>query len=236
MKSDKPFSEEIKKFHKKLVDGENFSIARFGDGEMMALRGETVVSGCGEWNTNGVDPRYHDARILLNAAYTYQDPGYYVGIVCPCCQGQENFKKMKYGSGQPESNLTYANLFVNTNYPFFLNQFIPEFQKRKIVLVANETSRLDRLPFTGRFVSVKYNAWIENQDLVNWDISGERDIVFLFACGPLGKILAQQWWSQNKNNTYLDIGSTLYPWLGSDLNIRTYYQQGWSGNPCYWGD
>ena len=58
----KLFHEEIVKFYEKLKNGENFSIARYGDGEMIAMRGETISSGYGEWNTNGTDPRYSIAR------------------------------------------------------------------------------------------------------------------------------------------------------------------------------
>ena len=61
----KMFDLEIKKFYNKLVTGENFSLARFGDGEMISLRGETIASGYGEWNTNGTDPAYAVARTLL---------------------------------------------------------------------------------------------------------------------------------------------------------------------------
>jgi hypothetical protein len=40
------------------------------------------------------------------------------------------------------------------------------------------------------------------------------------------------------NSSCLDIGSTLHPWLGSDINIRGYYQQGsfHSNLTCTWGN
>ena len=61
--------------------------------------------------------------------------------------------------------------------------------------------------------------------------------VYLFACGPLGKILAQQLWEYNQNNTYLDIGSTLNPWIQTDINIRKYYMPETedSQRTCIWG-
>jgi len=235
----KNFKEEIQKFLWMLQSNKNFSLARFGDGEMIAMRGECISSGYGEWSTNGFDDRYDLARNLLHKSFTYKDPNYYVGIVCPCCQGYNNFNNMKKLSDQSDENLTYANIFVNSNYQYFINNYIELFKKRNIILVANEKSKVNNLPFSGEaFIPVKYNAWVENINLVdelkNWKTENK---LYLFACGPLGKILAQQLWEVNKNNTYLDIGSTLHPWLQSDLNIRGYYILDHSDNKkiCYWG-
>jgi hypothetical protein len=237
----KLFQNEIQKFHNKLISNEKFSLARFGDGEMIALRGETIASGYGEWLTNGPGPAYDVARTLLHKSLTFQDPNYYVGIVCPCCQGMINFNNMKEISGQKEEALTYANIFVNSNYKYFKENYIEYFKNKKIILVANETSRrhLDNLPFAVQeFVGVSYNAWIKDLILVNVLKSYKlHDYIFLFACGPLGKILACELWEDNKNNTYLDIGSTLHPWLLSDINIRGYYQENsfHSNLTCTWG-
>ena len=234
----KLFEEEIQKFHQKLANRENFSIARFGDGEMMAMRGDTIPSGYGEWMTNGPDPLYTKAREYLKESFVFQDPGYYVGIVCPCCQGQENFEKMKRESAQEDSQLTYANIFVNSNYEYFQRNFVPLFAQRNVVLVANKTSTVQNLPFGGEFYGVEYDAWVKNIDLINHlESRDESGKLFLFACGPLGKILSQRLWKANKKNTYLDIGSTLHPWLNSDINIRGYYTDDpfWRTKICNWG-
>lgn len=220
----KIFKDEILKFYNKLVAGEKFSVSRYGDGEMIALRGDTITSGAGEWNTNGPDPRYQKSRRLLYESFTFKDPNYYVGIVCPCCQGQRNFMNMVRDSDQSHENLTYANLFVNGNYKFFLENYVPLFKEREIVLVANKISKVEDLPFKiSEFYGIEYNGWIENISLVDELQRNDKDKLYLLACGPLGKILAYKLWQNNKNNTYLDVGSTLHPWLGSDKNIRGYY-------------
>lgn len=235
----KLFTDEIKKFHAKLLSGENFSLARFGDGEMIALRKEIVNSGYGEWTTYGPEMQYELSRKLLLDSFTHKSPGYYVGIVCPCCQGQANFENMKSISGQSEDTLTFANIFVNSNYRYYVENFIPQFQKRDVILVANETSNIKSLPFNPRFIGVGYNAWVQDLGVIDYLKSIKtKDIIYLFACGPLGKILAHELWVNNKSNTYLDIGSTLHPWLGSDINIRGYYQEGsfHSSLICTWGN
>jgi hypothetical protein len=243
----KLFNDEIAKFHTKLINKENFALARFGDGEMMAMRGDTIASGYGEWNTNGPESAYSDARYALTTSFQGNTPGYYTGIVCPCCQGMDNFNKMRDETGAiNDDHLTFANVFVNGNYPYFINNIVPVFSERKVVVFANKTSNFQNLPFKHVAIPVEYNAWIENYNLIDQfrkmlfsdELQSSKDGIFLFACGPLGKILAYTGWETNKNHTYLDIGSTLHPWLLSDKNIRGYYQV---GNPdstkvCVWGN
>ena len=237
----KLFNDEIKKFYTMLYARENFSVARYGDGEMLALRGVRITSGAGEWVTNGSDLRYEIARRLLYESFTFKDPNYYVGIVCPCCQGQGNFMNMVNVSGQKDENLTYANLFVNSNYKYFLEKFIPVFKQREkeIILVANKVSKIENLPFTvSEFHGIEYNGWIENLSLIDELQREDSGKLYLLACGPLGKILSYKLWQNNKNNTYLDIGSCLHPWLQSDINIRGYYQTDsfHSNLTCTWGN
>jgi hypothetical protein len=104
-------------------------------------------------------------------------------------------------------------------------------------LIANINSKINNLPFkVEKFYPVGFNAWVENYDLIeeikNEELSGK---LFLFCCGPFGNILAHQLYSNNKNNIYLDIGSTLNPWLQSEGFKRDYYCNGYFSNrACVW--
>lgn len=233
----KNFRSEIEKFYEMVKSRKPFGLSRFGDGEMIALRKECIDSGYGEWRTYGPEPQYEEARLALQKAFTYKHPDYYVGIVCPCCQGFANFDSMKKYSSQDDSNLTFANIFVNSNYKFFVDNFIPEFKKRDVVLVANMNSQINNIPFPCRFIGVGYNAWVHHAEVISAiQKMNCKDTLFLFACGPLGKILTQSLFEHDLSNTYLDVGSTLHPWLGSDINIRGYYQEGsfHSQLTCVW--
>lgn len=234
----KEFRNEIEKIYYRLKVGKNFSLSRFGDGEMIAIRGETESPGFGEWKTNGDDPRYELSRRDLYNSFVYKHSDYHVGIVCPCCREMHNHLFIKKQSGQTEENLTFANIFVNSNYNYFVEKIIPLFREKEIYLVANKKAKVNNLPFGGEmFYPVEDNAWIENRDLIEQLKSNVSGKVFLFACGPLGKILAHQLWEHNQNNTYLDIGSVLNPWIETDINIRKYYINGTedSQRVCIWG-
>jgi len=236
------FNDELYKFYLKLQANEKFAFSKYADGEWLAMTGVNSTPGNGEWVINA-DKKTQYSRRLLITSFKYKDPGYYVGISCPCCQGN-NHKLMKEFSGQDEEHLTFANLFVNANYPLFLKHFIPEFQKRRVILVANENTDVTQLPFEVEdFLPVKYNAWVDNLSLLDSmrtvKAIQEKNLLYLFSCGPLGNILAAGLWHENKNHTYLDIGSTIDKWTNNDfMNKRCYAEgvKGYSDKICVWGE
>ena len=63
-----------------------------------------------------------------------------------------------------------------------------------------------------------------------------RDHLFLFCAGPFGNILTHQLFDYNKENTYIDIGSTLnYFLLGEAGKNRGYLRKESSINKvCVW--
>jgi hypothetical protein len=107
-------------------------------------------------------------------------------------------------------------------------------------LVCNKNSDLSNLPFwVEKVYPVTTSAWKNNYGLIR-EIQNQGDVgkLFLFACGPFGNMLAHQLWDFNKNNTYLDIGSTLNPWLKSEGFKRDYYLETnnmYKNRSCQWG-
>lgn len=123
---------------------------------------------------------------------------------------------MKQKSTQPESNLTWANIFVNSNYNKFLLDWVNGiFKNKNIILICNKKSNVKNLPFNPKFAYfVGTNAWKNDYSLIETlkkDISKNniKNHIFLFAVGPFSNILIHQLYIYNKNNIYLNIGSTL---------------------------
>jgi len=227
----KYFNEEIVKLFDRLQSGKKFSFSKFADGEWMSMCQVPVNNG--EFESNNST---HDAMVRLRESFQYKDDRYYIGVSCPCCQG-ENHYKMVRASKQDEDHLTFANIFVNGNYKFFKENFIPEFAKHKIHLVANESSKIDNLPFeVEKFYPIGFSAWVNNHDLIEQIIKEDHeDKLFLFCCGPFGNILAHRLWEANKKNIYMDIGSTLNPWLESEGFRRGYFSGSDQEKVCVWG-
>lgn len=236
----KIFSEEIKRVYNKLLSSEKFTVVRYGDGEWMAMNGHSGESGNGEW-TIGVpnNQNYEISKQKLWDAFKHQDQNYFLGIPCPCCQGNK-FNEIKEASGQPIDNLTFANIFVNSNYTFFISNIIPFLKKQNnIHLIANKVTDIEKLPFSvEKFYPINYNAWITDLSIIEAIKDKEyKDKIFLFSGGSFSKIACYELWKANKNNIYLDIGSTIDPWTKANRLLGKYYTPGspYINKTCHWG-
>ncbi len=151
----KTFKGDFDFFVDKIKKGEHFSLSRWGDGELMILENKALdltKKGDGEFKHDPNSDVHLKMREILLKSYTFKDNNYYIGVACQCCVGKDKFEYMKKLSGQPEANLTWANIFVNSNYKYFLSEFIPALKGKKIVLVANgkglaEAGHWKTLPF-----------------------------------------------------------------------------------------
>ena len=220
------FREDIEFIFNKLKSKEKFSFSKYADGEFAILANRKITN-IDNWT---YDPEIHsEIRDELIRSFKFKDPKYYVGVSCKCCQPDQIVDWMREESKQDV--LTWANIFVNSNYPYFKDNFIPEFRNNDIVLFAREDARVSDLPFEAEHIPITTEAFIDNFDMVeNFPIEEYKDKVFLFCAGPLGNMLAAKFWEKNKENTYLDIGSTLNPYLtetnrgylrGGDTKLKT---------------
>lgn len=229
----KIFEDELKKFFYKLKEKKPFAFSKYADGEWAIIQGHNVGNGEFEFKNSEENEFY---RQKLIQSFKYKHPEYYVGISCECCQGKTHFI-MKEESGQDEEHLTYANLFVNKNFLSYAYNFVPEYQNHKVYLVANKNSKIQNLPFkVEEFYPVGETAFIKDYALVekikNQNI---KNSLFLFCAGPFGNILSHQLFESNPHNIYMDIGSTLNPWLQSEGFKRDYYNHGvLSQKECIW--
>lgn len=224
----KDYREDIKILHAALESGEHISFSKFCDGEWAVLQHQPIDNKEFRYDPDNVLDQTK-ARALWDA-FTYRNDRYFVGITCVNVFGLETHRRMTWDSDQDQGHLTWADIWVNSNYQYYLQNILPLYSKKSVVLIANEKANLDNLPFKPYlFVPVKHNAWEHNwnlvqemTDLVRSDVI-PKDLVFLFCCGPFGNILCHRLTEAEPRNTYLDIGSTLNPFLGSAGFDRDYY-------------
>lgn len=232
----KVFSEEIKLIEQRLLSGQKFAFSKYADGEW-AIMNNHPITAQGEFQYQQQDIFYSNK---LLESYRFKDDGYYIGISCPCCQGIETHKRMLLSSKQKQDHVTFANVFVNANYPYYVEKFVPYYGTQKTVLVCNRNGKVENLPFKPeKIYPIDHTAFKTNYSLIEQmkqDISGVKDHLLLFCAGPLGNMLAAELWKINKNNVYLDIGSTLNPWLQCEGHKRDYYiGKDFSRRICVWG-
>ncbi len=240
----KDFSAELEKFASMIEHNQSFAFARFNDGEMKIVFGDIFDIAKNRIGNTYVpdDQAAEQQRLLLQQALKFKAPNYYVGIVCPCCENEEDFYRMKALSGQDEHNLTWANVFVNANYPAFQSRITPLFQRRSVVFIGNCTADCGGLPFkvTKQF-AVGDNAWVNDYErllaeMINYLKDGSvKNTVFIFCAGVLSNLLIHKLYEQYPDNTYLDLGSVYDIELGLGKS-RRYLRKGKTlYKTCIWG-
>jgi len=112
-----------------------------------------------------------------------------------------------------------------------------------VVLYCNKDGDIDSLPFKpDKIFPVSNNAWDSDWDIIEESKdyilqSKAKDVLFLMCCGPFGNILCHELTKFNADNTYIDVGSTLNPFLKTGF-ARHYYVDNsvWSQLECVWGE
>jgi hypothetical protein len=242
----KNFREHFNNFKRKLREQEHFAFSRFSDGEMYILQNKELkldndLIQIGERKQGGVyqapdfkhfDPKEHSFyQQKLVESLQYKQPNYYRGISCSCCVGKEQFDWQVDLAGGDDETLTWANLWVNGNYPFFIREILPIFYSRDCVFIGHEDAKLDKLPFFVKDFRVGYNAMINDygkiEDIKNW-IKEENieNHVFLFSASSFTNLAVVELFREFPNNTYIDIGTCLTPMMDMPTH-RGYLEAFW---------
>ena len=256
----KSFKQHIQNFKQKLLDREPFAFARYSDGELFILQNKELKLDNGLIQVGNninhgfykaqdfkhFDPiKHEDFRHKLLEAFEYKQTNYYKGISCRCCVGDEAFNEQINIHGGDDEFLSWANLFVNSNYPIFINEILPVIQTYDTIMICHHDANLDKLEFVTKDFRVGYNAMINDynkiQDIKNWidqeNITGK---LFLFSASTFSNLAIYELFKHNPNNTYLDIGRCLTQFMNMPTE-RSYLQEYWYQRPgqdlnrnCIW--
>lgn len=243
----KNFRQHFSIFYNKLMNNENFAFARYSDGEMYILQnkelkldqnliqiGNKVQGGPYQKadfkHFNPAEHSFYQNKLV--EAFKYHQSNYYKGISCSCCVGKENFDwQIKFHGGDDES-LTWANLWVNGNYPLFIQYILPLLYNKDCVFVGNENADISKFPFFVKDFRVGYNAMINDypkiQDIKNW--IGDNNIenhTFLFSASTFSNLAIYELFKEFPNNSYIDIGTCLAPMMKMPTQ-RSYLQAFWN--------
>jgi hypothetical protein len=243
----KNFREHFIKFRTKLEEQEHFAFSRYSDGEMYILQNKELVLGngviqIGDEKQGGIyqqpdfkhfDPKEHGFyQQKLVESLQYKQHNYFKGISCSCCVGTEAFDWQVDLAGGDDDSLTWANLWVNGNYPIFITHILPIFYSRDCVFVGHTDANLERLPFIKKDFRVGYNAMINDygkiEEIKQWiNDNNITNHVFLFSASTFTNLAIVELFRDYPNNTYIDIGTCLTPMM--DMPTHRGYLQ------AYWG-
>ena len=252
----KNFTEEFNKIKKLVVEQTPFAFSRFSDGEVTVLQNNVVVLAPDHFiqgDLHGDDKKfgghylpeeqkefypdkhkfYHEKLV---EAFKFRKENYFKGIPAQnASYGDVSWKFCTelYGLGDNQ-HLTFSNLMINANYHRFITEILPEFSKRKIVMICNENANFENLPFkvvkdfrcgTNCMVNdyklvEEVCEWVENENITNH--------TFLFAAATLTNYMIHELYKKFDNNQYIDIGSS----LGYHLGLKGCYYRGYLHS--YW--
>lgn len=242
----KDFRRHFFKFTEMIRNGEHFGFARYSDGEMYILQNKELkldrgIIQVGDTATSGYyqpadfkhfNPSQHiESYNRLVEAYKHHQPNYYKGISCKCCVGEENFRWQLELHGGDDESLTWANLWVNGNYPLFINHTLPILYNKNCVFVGHRDADISKLPFIVKDFRVGYNAFVNDYGVIDeirkWII--EHNItnhIFLFSASTFTNLAVYELFRDFPNNSYVDIGTCLTPMMNMPTH-RGYLEAFW---------
>ena len=258
----KDFKEELFKFVEKLRNQEPFAFSRFSDGELRILQNKELILSEDEiiigehrntrhykfpiYDQKHFNPTEHrEVREKLIECLSHKQDNYYKGICCKCCLSgkhgltvEEEFDQ-QLNLAQTDKNdnhITWSNLFLNSNYPLYLEHIVPYFFNYDVYLVVNEHAKLDKVPFPIiKDFRVGNNCMVNDIDLIDKlkkEIKDNniKNSLFLVSAATLSNFIIKDLFEFENSNTYIDIGTTLQPFLQLPSD-RRYIQGYWHGDP-----
>jgi hypothetical protein len=211
---DSGFKGEFTRITNLIDNSKSFVFARYGDGEVMLMDGQSVDKNTqaflnDKWSSNGQTKLGHDL------AKTIKHKEWYYGIPCQCC----NKKCKEYLLSKlnvVDEQITYANLWVNSNYNEFI-KWVSNIDKANLICNVNANNRLGEFPFKiNKYYPIPddcVNYYENNHDTLAIElkslVSNVENEIFLISAGPLSEIIIDILWAENKNNKYIDVGSSL---------------------------
>jgi hypothetical protein len=234
----KDYKEEFDKFLRMLSECEHFGFSRFSDGEIFILKNKELIleenrfvtgerSGPGRYTKEeekSYDPKIHShVSLRLKECLSANKKNYFKGLSCnedtAICL-EDDVLKYQMSFTTDDEHLTFSNLFINANYPRFIQECMPILRRRRIVFVANEKADLSKLGLNIiKDFRIGSNCFINNYDLPSeineWIESNDvKDVVFLISASTLTNFIVKDCFFKHPDNTYIDIGSSLNPWMG----------------------
>jgi hypothetical protein len=173
----KSYQEDIKIIHQALLNKENFSFSKFCDGEWAVIKNQPINNKEFWFDPNNPQDQYKRAS-LINA-FQFDHPNYFIGITCVNVFGLETHKAMKRICGLPENKLTWADIWVNSNYSYYLKSILPIYRNRQTVLFCNSNSNSEgNLPVSFSDLSTAFSNIAPTTNLANRSNSSDSPSKF----------------------------------------------------------
>lgn len=204
----------------KLRDNTPFAFSRWGDGEWIAVS-KTYTE---DKNKNANKSIYHESLGTRLKEIISEEKDYYIGhMKMPIADPYGN--SLEHLKHEYPQNYINSDLLHGMSWKQGLSYIYELLDQIHVVYVGGE--HLKQLPFVNEFIEIPAsNVW-ENYDetlaYIKQYINNNQHKTFLFSAGMATNVFVDDLWNFNKNNTYMDVGSTFDPYVG--VKSRHYMSQ-----------
>lgn len=239
----KPTSKsDLNRFRFMLNSKKPFTFVRFSDGEMEIIRNETLIikdkriewrkgnfeSTLPEYDSKTFMPSLHQSfRVALIASAQFHAETYFKGVPTRHNRMISDRDLMTALNGGTSRNLTFADLFLNANYKYFIHKIMPIFDTFKSVTVVGNfrmqpklhNSIWNHIAIPDDFIPIF--ADVQSDSLQK--IKGlEQGSLVLCSASSLTNVLGCNLVQSRPDLTVLDIGTSMHGLMGLDSTIRSY--------------
>lgn len=214
----KDFAAEFDRFKAKILSKENFSLVRYGDGEISLMKGIPIGMHTQAFQTDGwyCEAKNYKLGSALLDCLNHTEKNFYYALPSPN-QSMPNYSYLREKINSNEDNITFADIWVNGNYPRF-KKFLYEELNEPVVLIASQNAiSRDISPVKCKmFLPVPtdvVHVYEQNSEEIESNLKKlaqeHQDTLFMISAGPLSEAIIHTLYSANPNNRYIDFGSSL---------------------------
>ena len=209
--------EEVNILYNKLINQIPFCFIKLNDGECGAMDNINAVL------SRGSDKSSELMSKKLKTALNYEKSNYYIGLPCSLCQNASYKLAYKYLLNNSPTNILNANILINSNIDKTLDVFSTYLKGREVIVIANEKMiknihNLTKINIdVSRCIVVSERYAFENdyeKIKDEWKTINNNSIIITL-CGPLGRVICQEWFAENDTFTCLELGSLFDPLLNN---------------------
>jgi hypothetical protein len=229
----------------RLKNKKPFSFVRFSDGETEILknryleinashiifRGQEWKNTFPEFDSKKFDPRYHqNIREDLLKSALYKNLNFYKGIPTSHNGAYKDKDLMLRFNGGFDKNITFSDLFLNSNYTRYRDELVPLFEKYKhIYIIANYRAKPVGILKNAKHIKVPDNFFSSYGEALSAVMKNlehlEVGALILSSASSLTNIVAYKVFLERRDITFIDIGTSVNDLISMDTMIRGYHKQ-----------
>lgn len=236
---------DLKRFEEFVKAQKPFTFIRFSDGEIEILRNRKLIIAGGitefrgkissnqfpEFDQKRFEPnKSQDFRRDLLASATFCDTAYFKGIPTKHNNALHDREFMLRLNGGFSSQMTFSDLFLNSNFLLARSRFFPFLISSfgHLIVIGNWRCTLKGYLQEGRLVEIPDDFFSCYKQTLDFVLAALQDApeaaLILSSASSLSNIVGHRLRVSRPDLTFLDIGTLLNDLLGLPLSTRDYHK------------